>query len=78
MTKGIIIYSTKTCPFCKMAKQYFESKKIAYKDVDVSDDEKLAMEAVAKSGQYAVPVIDIGGTIVVGYNRPAIDVALAL
>ena len=69
--KSVIIYSTPTCPYCVMAKNYFTKNNVAYTDVDVSQDERAAQEMVQKSQQMGVPVIDIGGAIVVGY-RPDI------
>mgnify|MGYP001565000150 FL=1 len=70
------IYSTPTCPYCVMAKDYFEKLGVEYQDFDVSIDEKAREELVAKSHQMGVPVIDIDGTIIVGFNRPEIDKAL--
>ncbi|MEK7553629.1 MAG: glutaredoxin domain-containing protein [Patescibacteria group bacterium] len=70
------IYSTPTCPYCVMAKDYFKKLGVEYQDFDVSIDEKAREELVAKSHQMGVPVIDIDGTIIVGFNRPEIDKAL--
>lgn len=75
MTKPII-YTTITCPFCKMTKSYFKEKKIEYEEKDVTNDQALQQEMINKSGQFAVPVIDIGGKIIVGFNKPALDEAL--
>ncbi len=72
----IKIYSTPTCPYCVMAKDYFKKLGVEYQDFDVSVDEKAREELVAKSHQMGVPVIDIDGTIIVGFNRPEIDKAL--
>lgn len=71
-----IIYTTITCPFCKMAKEYFRSKGIEYEEKDVTHDAGLQQEMIGKSGQLAVPVLDIGGKVIVGFNKPAIDEAL--
>lgn len=59
-----------------MAKDYFKKLGVEYQDFDVSIDEKAREELVAKSHQMGVPVIDIDGTIIVGFNRPEIDKAL--
>jgi glutaredoxin len=59
-----------------MAKDYFKKLGVEYQDFDVSVDEKAREELVAKSHQMGVPVIDINGTIIVGFNRPEIDKAL--
>jgi len=76
MSKKVTVYSTPTCPFCHKAKEYFDEKKIKYKDIDVSQDHAKAHEIVEKSGQMGVPVIDIDGTIIIGFNKEAIDSAL--
>lgn len=72
MAKKILIYSTPTCPFCHQAKAYLDSKKIEYTDIDVSDP-KNAQEMINKSGQMGVPVLDIEGKIIVGFDKAAID-----
>lgn len=72
----IIIYSTPTCPWCHKAKDYLDSKNIAYEDVDVSENTQRAQEMIAKSGQMGVPVLDINGKVLVGFNELAIDEAL--
>lgn len=70
-TKNIIVYSTPTCPYCVYAKNFFKEKGVQFEDVDVSRDRTRAMEMVEKSGQMGVPVIDIGGKIIVGF-QPAV------
>lgn len=70
-TKKIVIYSTPTCPYCVYAKKFFEEKNISFEDVDVSKDRNRAIEMVEKSGQMGVPVIDIAGDIIVGF-QPAV------
>lgn len=69
----VIVFSTPTCSFCNMAKKYFREKGIKFKDVDVSRDPAAARDMVRRSGQQGVPVIDIGGKIVVGFDRVKID-----
>ncbi len=70
------IYTTPTCVYCQMAKEYFMKKKIQFEEVDVSRDEGAAMEMVEKSGQMGVPVIEIDGKIIVGFDQEAIEKAL--
>lgn len=70
---AITIYTTPTCGFCHMAKSYFQQNDIDYDEKDVSHDAELQKEMIEKSNQMGVPVIDINGTIIVGFNRPAID-----
>jgi glutaredoxin 3 len=72
----ITVYSTTFCPYCKMAKEYLDKKGIAYKDVNVQEDDKAAQEMIQKSGQMGVPVLDINGKIIIGFDRGAIDEAL--
>ena len=67
------IYSTPTCPYCVHAKDFFKEKGIEFEDVDVSKDQEAAREMVEKSGQMGVPVIDIDGKIIVGFNKDAIE-----
>ncbi|HEX2926810.1 MAG TPA: glutaredoxin domain-containing protein [Ruminiclostridium sp.] len=67
------VYSTPTCPYCSMAMKYLDSKNIGYEEIDVSADKDAADELVAKSGQRGVPVIDIDGNIVVGFDKDRID-----
>jgi len=75
---NVIVFSTPTCSFCNMAKKYFREKGIRFRDVDVSRDPAAARDMVLRSGQQGVPVIDIGGRIVVGFDRPRIDKYLGL
>lgn len=66
---NVIVYSTPTCPYCVMAKDYLTEKNIPFENVDVSADPARAKEMIQKSGQRGVPVIDIDGTIIVGFDR---------
>jgi glutaredoxin-like YruB-family protein len=77
MRMKVTVYSTTWCPYCVMAKDYFTSKEVKYKDIDVEKDAKAAEEMIRKSGQMGVPVIDIDGKIIVGFDRRGIDHALA-
>lgn len=72
------VYSTPTCPYCTMAKQYLDSKNVTYENVDVSVDKDRASEMIGKSGQRGVPVLDIDGNIVVGFDRERIDSLLSI
>ncbi len=73
----VTVYSTKTCPYCSLAKEYLKSKNVPYEDVDVGSDRAKAQEMMKKSGQMGVPVIEINGKIIVGFDRGAIDEALS-
>ncbi len=74
----VIVFSTPTCPHCRHAKQYLRQKNIQFRDVDVSQDMQAARDMVRRSGQQGVPVIDIDGKIVVGFNRAKIDQLLGI
>jgi glutaredoxin-like YruB-family protein len=71
------VYSTLTCPWCKVAKDYLRSRNVPFEDLDVGTDRAAAQEMVARSGQYGVPVITIDGEVVVGFDRARIDRLLA-
>lgn len=73
----IKVYSTPTCPWCTVAKDYLTSKNVAFEDVDVSRNRQAAMEMVQKSNQRGVPVIDIDGKIIVGFDQTTIDKLLS-
>ncbi|KKT28617.1 MAG: hypothetical protein UW43_C0004G0019 [Candidatus Yanofskybacteria bacterium GW2011_GWA1_44_21] len=70
---NILIYTTPTCHFCHMAKEYFKSKGIKYEEVDLAKNPERGQEVIQKSGQFGVPVIEINGKIVIGFDRPKID-----
>jgi glutaredoxin 3 len=70
------IYSTPTCPWCKKAKAYFKENDIKFTDVDVSSDEAAQKEMIDKSGQMGVPVIEINGKILVGFDQAKVEEAL--
>lgn len=67
-TKKVIIYSTETCHYCIMAKNYFTKMGVSYEERNVGIDRAAAQEMVTKSGQMGVPVIDIEGQIIVGFQ----------
>lgn len=69
----ITVYSAPWCAFCHAAKQYLDKLGVKYEDKNVETDISYANEAVKKSGQTGIPVIDIDGTIIVGFDRPTID-----
>ena len=75
--KQVTVYSADWCAFCHAAKQYFDQKGVKYTDKNVEKDPEAGLEAVDKSGQRGIPVIDIDGTVIVGFDRPKIDAALA-
>jgi glutaredoxin 3 len=72
----VIVYSTKTCPYCVIAKRYLSEKGVKFTDYDVGADRSKALEMMTKTGQMGVPVLDINGSVIVGFDRLAIDEAL--
>ncbi|RMD50899.1 NrdH-redoxin [Candidatus Parcubacteria bacterium] len=74
----VIVYSTPTCPFCKMAKEFLTENNVEFEDVDVSADQERAREMVEKSQQMGVPVIDIDGQIVIGFDQSKLKELLGL
>jgi glutaredoxin-like YruB-family protein len=75
---NVIVYSTPTCPYCKLAKEYMTEKGVAFTNVDVSSDPAKAEEMIKKSGQMGVPVIDVDGKIIVGFDKEGLKAALKL
>ena len=72
------IYSTTWCPYCKLAKEFFKANNIKFIDINVEEDPDKAKEMIEKSGQTGVPVIDINGKIIVGFDKEKIKKALKL
>ena len=76
--KKVIIYTTNICPWCIKAKEFFKENKISYKEKNVQENPKLANELLEKSGQMGVPVITIGDSVIIGFNKERITKALKL
>ncbi|MDZ7726030.1 MAG: glutaredoxin family protein [Candidatus Campbellbacteria bacterium] len=75
--KNITIYSTPTCHFCNLAKNYFQDKGIEYTDYDVSENIEKQKEMIEKTGQMGVPVIMIGDEVMVGFNQAKLEELLS-
>ncbi len=73
---SVTLYSTPSCGFCTKAKNFFRERRIPFTEYNVAADQRKAEEMMRKSGQMGVPVIDINGKIIVGFNRPEIERAL--
>lgn len=78
MEKKVKVYSTPACPFCIRAKQFLKQNNIDFEDIDVSKDQEKAREMVEKSGQIGVPVLDIDGEVIVGFDKNKIREILNL
>jgi len=76
--KNVTIYSTPTCHFCHLAKDYFTANGIVYTEYNVATDLEKRKEMVEKSGQMGVPVIIIGDELTVGFDQPKIAGMLGL
>jgi len=69
----VIVYSTPTCPYCSAAKDYFRDNEVEFTDYDVSSDREKAREMIEKTGQQGVPVIEIDGEVVIGFDKDKIE-----
>mgnify|MGYP001567363694 CR=1 FL=1 len=76
--KNVTIYSTPSCHFCHIAKNFFKANNIAYTEYDVASDLQKRKEMVEKSGQMGVPVIIIDDEVIIGFNKPKIAQLLGL
>jgi len=74
----VIVFSTPTCPWCSRAKSYLRSRGVPFRDVDVSRDPAAARDLVRRTGQMGVPVVEIDGRPIVGFDQGRIDAALGL
>lgn len=72
------VYTTPTCSWCQAVKDYLKSRQVEFEEVDVSTDMEQARQLVEKTGQYGVPVIDIDGEYIVGFDRDEINARLNL
>jgi glutaredoxin-like YruB-family protein len=73
---SVVVYSTPSCPYCTMAKDYLKKKAVPFEDYDVSRDSVRAEEMIRKSGQMGVPVIEVNGKILVGFRPAEMESAL--
>ncbi|MEG0773029.1 glutaredoxin domain-containing protein [Clostridium sp.] len=75
---NVTVYSTRSCPWCTRVKDYLKVNDINFKEINVAEDRAGAMEMIRKSGQMGVPVLDLNGIIVVGFDKEKIDNVLNL
>jgi len=78
MSKKVTVYTTPTCPYCIKAKEFLKENKIKFESIDVSSDQEKAKEMIDKSGQMGVPVVDIEGQIITGFDKDTIKKALGI
>ena len=74
--KKVKVYSTPACPFCIKAKQFLKDNNVEFENLDVTVDQALTDEMVKISGQMGVPVLDVNGKVIVGFNKSEIENAL--
>ncbi|MDA8203938.1 MAG: glutaredoxin family protein [Chloroflexi bacterium] len=74
----VLVFTTPTCPWCSRAKSYLRSKGVQFREVDVSRDPSAARDLVRRTGQMGVPVVEIDGRPIVGFDQPKIDALLGL
>lgn len=72
------VYSTPTCPYCVLVKDFLKQHKIKFEDIDVSKDKEAAEQMIRKTRQYGVPVIEIEGKMIIGFDKEAIKKALQI
>lgn len=68
----VVIFSTPMCPYCETLKEFLKEKNIKFEEVDLSQDEKAKEEVIKKSGQLGVPVVEINGEMVAGFDKKKI------
>ena len=73
---NVKVYSTPTCPWCIKAKDFLKERGVEFEDLDISSNEEARKEIMEKSGQMGVPVLDIDGKIIIGFDQDAINEAL--
>ncbi len=76
--QNVTIYTTSTCPWCHKAMEFLKANKVNFTEVNVQENPDKAEEVIEKSGQMGVPVIDIDGQIIIGFNEPALKKALKI
>ncbi len=76
MNKKIKVYGVPACPFCKKTKEFLKDKGFDFEDLDVSINQDLAKEMIEKSGQMSVPIIEIDGEIIIGFDKERIETIL--
>ena len=72
------MYTTPTCVYCKMTKDFFAKHSVKYEEYNVAEDEKARDEMIAKSHQLGVPVIDVDGEIFIGFDQRGLSKALKI
>ncbi|MEK6982406.1 MAG: glutaredoxin domain-containing protein [Candidatus Micrarchaeota archaeon] len=74
----VIVYSTEWCPWCHRVKEWLTKQGVRYEDRDVEKEPKFAEEMTNKTKQSGIPVVDINGEVIIGYNEPVMRKALGI
>lgn len=74
----VTIWSSPTCPWCQKTKEFFKKYKIEFREINVAADAKAIKEMIEKSGQQGIPVVEVDGKIIVGYDEPELKKALKI
>lgn len=78
MDKTVKVYTTPACPWCTRAKQFLKDNNVNFENIDVSLNQAAAQEMIKKSGQTSVPVFDIDGQVIVGFDKEKVKSVLGL
>ncbi|MEW5895906.1 MAG: glutaredoxin domain-containing protein [Candidatus Omnitrophota bacterium] len=73
---NVKVYSTPACPYCRKAKEFLHENNIEFEDINIAADQRTAREIIEKTGRMSVPVIDIDGKYIIGYDEPALKETL--
>jgi glutaredoxin-like YruB-family protein len=77
-THRVLVFTTPTCPWCVRVKKYLRERHVPFREIDVARDQKAARDLVRRTGQMGVPVVEIDGKPIIGFDRPRIDKLLGL
>jgi len=75
---AVTVYTTPTCGYCKATKRYLQEKRVRFSEVDVSRDAQAADDIARRAGRRAVPVIDVNGRLIVGFDKRRLNAALGI
>lgn len=75
---SVTLYTTPTCVYCRAVKEFFKDHNVAYVEKNVAMDDQARDEMVKKAGQLAVPVVDVGGEVVIGFDRQKLSALLGI
>ena len=74
----VLVFTTPTCPWCVRVKKYLRERHVPFREIDVARDQRAARDLVRRTGQQGVPVVEIDGKPIIGFDKPKIDKLLGL